>query len=459
MKFCCVTLFFEEGLVLSTCETTNSSDFVFHWVDLDGLYYWVSENVTDFETAQCVCISQSGDVRLAILQSTETYSAVSNYLNFNYDGEYWIDAVRPSGAGDYIWGNGCTLSQGDPRWSSNEPQDGDVYMGTCRVNGNTELCGAPAGDQLYRLLCQSVTPPHVFGPAPGNLTWVTLGSSGHVFGFSNQSLSFYEAREECSRHPGDVYLANLDMEFWEVAQYIFHNDPDGHYWIDATRPNASSQWTWGDGVPINSTFWAVGEPAGDELFARLRLRNGMVSLTGKFNPERNPYKFVCQRTEGSDDALVTLTWTSVGSAEDLFGFSTVQLDFRSAHRACAYHAGDVRLAYLDDVFSEVAGYIASHSPHRPYWVDASLSDGDSSFKWFNGVDVDSSVWIPGGPVKGHTLAHLTLTDGHVRLISSDNPNTTFYVICREEVTTSGSTTDLTPSDSRIQAATTIQNEA
>ena len=71
-----------------------------------------------------------------------------------------------------------------------------------------------------------------------NITWVYLANSSQIFGFSENELGFYEARNACANFGSNVILANLDKYFYEVQEYVYNFRREQQIWVDASRPTS-----------------------------------------------------------------------------------------------------------------------------------------------------------------------------------------------------------------------------
>ena len=62
------------------------------------MYFGILEQTTNYTSAKCICISKDGLTRLAIVDSPDMRTAVTEVLTLNYSTrQFWVDAVRPSG--------------------------------------------------------------------------------------------------------------------------------------------------------------------------------------------------------------------------------------------------------------------------------------------------------------------------------------------------------------------------
>ena len=65
------------------------------WFTANDLHYGVYDNVVNFTTARCLCDSQPGVTRLAVLDRESDFEAVQSYLWMDCLGEVlWVDANR-----------------------------------------------------------------------------------------------------------------------------------------------------------------------------------------------------------------------------------------------------------------------------------------------------------------------------------------------------------------------------
>ena len=71
-----------------------------------------------------------------------------------------------------------------------------------------------------------------------SITWIYVGNSSQLFGFSTNTMGFYEARSACADLGSNVTLACLDKYFYDVQQYVYIFRKDHEFWVDATRPNS-----------------------------------------------------------------------------------------------------------------------------------------------------------------------------------------------------------------------------
>ncbi|KAK7486350.1 hypothetical protein BaRGS_00022398, partial [Batillaria attramentaria] len=321
-----------------------------------------------------VAHQQPGNVRLAVLDSHAISDAVDRYLSYYRDAPaFWVDATRPSGDGNYEWGNGCPLPTDELLWKQDadgkEPKTNDTHAYIFSRGATTRLAGTSGQLMTYRPMCQSLEAPPMFGSVENStVSWVTFGSPEDTFGFSTIQLGFYDAREACLSQPGGAQLASLDKLFSEVVEYLKANNFSTGFWVGASRDSILGTFFWDNGNPLEGSYWLPAEPDTNDDVVLLRYdSNEGWGLKAKRRQDDSHY-FICKRTE----IKVTLEWTALGTSGQLFTFSNVTMDFDSARRSCAQQAGDVKLADLHDTFEEVKDYIGSHFPQRHYWVDATL---------------------------------------------------------------------------------------
>ncbi|KAK7486348.1 hypothetical protein BaRGS_00022396, partial [Batillaria attramentaria] len=377
--------------------------FTFSWIYLEGMYFWISENRTDFETAGNACSNQPGSVRLAVLDATTTYDAVSDYLYEHHRRDTWIDATRPSGTGDYTWGNGSPLHIGVLPWKQTEPHVGETHARLYATDGMMMLAGIKSADALYAPLCQSVTPPPLFGPAPDtDLTWVALGSPRQMYGFSTTTHLYYDAKATCEQEGGGSRLAVLHGTFCEVSAYIRSHLNAEDYWVGLSRPDTSFSWTWHDGTAVDNALWySDTEPDPSDLVAFVESGSSFSGLKATAGISTKFRRFVCEKTHEH------MEWTQLGSSGQLFSFSTVAMTWDVAKATCEDQAGDVELAVLDEDLQVVKDHIASHNPGQQYWVGATSKEFISPFEWSNGASVEDSAWSNGVPSADKVLASVS----------------------------------------------------
>ena len=82
-------------------------------------------------------------------------------------------------------------------------------------------------------------------------------------------------------------------------------------------------------------------------------------------------------TAGTADPA-PLNWTTLGTPGRKFGFSADKRSFLSARAACGARPGTVRLAVLDTLLEEVAGWAQANHSQPGFWVDASRPKSDTS---------------------------------------------------------------------------------
>ncbi|XP_070200995.1 uncharacterized protein [Littorina saxatilis] len=262
-----------------------------------------------------------------------------------------------------------------------------------------------------------------------NGVWVPLGSPSRQFFFSDDKKSFPEARETCAALPGYGRLANLDLMFAEVTDWILDNHSDREYWVDAARPeNINEDFQWGNGNPIDPSMWLFQTRA-SAFVARLRKNEGVVGLGDTTSYQDSKY-YVCET-----EPEVTLEWRLLGSPQKLFGFSRTQsLGLQSAREACSRQLGDVTLANLDTHFDDVKQVILDNYPNDEFWVDATLPAGESDFQWGNGVVVNDSMWHFASPVLGEPQARMT-NARTVALKTWSTADKDFHFICEGQPAT------------------------
>lgn len=83
------------GKTESTC--TPGPQPVLDWFTSNDVYYGVYDNSINFTTARCLCDSQPGITRLAVLDREADFHALGPNMNQHFLGQqFWIDANRSS---------------------------------------------------------------------------------------------------------------------------------------------------------------------------------------------------------------------------------------------------------------------------------------------------------------------------------------------------------------------------
>nr|KAG5699133.1 hypothetical protein BaRGS_014432 [Batillaria attramentaria] len=138
------------------------------------------------------------------------------------------------------------------------------------------------------------------------------GTASQTFGFSYERKTVPEARHACDYQPGEVSLATLDQTFFEVKQYVWDNYRSRHYWVDATS-SGDGNYVWSNGVAVESSVWADGEPDDDDVVARLDDKQNDIRLEGKNNPDNDEY-YVCEGVPETSGAHIE--WTTLGGYDN-----------------------------------------------------------------------------------------------------------------------------------------------
>ena len=87
-------------------------------------------------------------------------------------------------------------------------------------------------------------------------------NNGHCYGFVDQSLSWYNARDQCKQIGEGYDLVTIEND--EENQFLIdriRNDFDGNeYWIGAKENNNDNGFNWVDGSALTFTNWFINDP-------------------------------------------------------------------------------------------------------------------------------------------------------------------------------------------------------
>ncbi|KAL8594828.1 hypothetical protein ACOMHN_016069 [Nucella lapillus] len=233
---------------------------------------------------------------------------------------------------------------------------------------------------------------------------------------------------------GNVSLATLDYLYKKVVTYVKDNYPDKTFWLDAGNSTAmenesSPVYQWSTGAKVDPTY-ITRESGIGLMLVPLQNEPKMVETAVQVSAY-----FICEGLpEVTERKAVSpspsFKWVSLGTPSRRFGFSTDKRSFPEAKDACASVSGNVRLAILDTLFTEVADWIYRNERSKHYWVDVSRpkSAESSGLLWGDGQSVRDSLWKPGKSLSGDWAAR-------IRYVSSQSgvylEATTLYMTRRE----------------------------
>jgi hypothetical protein len=117
----------------------------------DRVYYFCT-NDDDWVGARNKCLKRGAD--LASLGDQAEHDLIWSKLK-SLDGEFWIGANDRDEEGVYVWTDGGSLSEDDPRWAQDEPiADGIVIKVDCVTVGGG--WNAPAPGEYRMVACEPV---------------------------------------------------------------------------------------------------------------------------------------------------------------------------------------------------------------------------------------------------------------------------------------------------------------
>ncbi|KAK7486336.1 hypothetical protein BaRGS_00022384, partial [Batillaria attramentaria] len=134
-------------------------------------------------------------------------------------------------------------------------------------------------------------------PAAANLQWVSFGScSSYAYGFSTDTKTYDGAKLSCSSQDGNVWLANLDDDFYLLQTY--KGSETVNYWVNGQgTAGQKSTFRWGNGNTIDDAYWAANEPSSGDTHLKFKTYGGSVMLKGT-TAVNTPYTYLCQGHPG-----------------------------------------------------------------------------------------------------------------------------------------------------------------
>ena len=87
-------------------------------------------------------------------------------------------------------------------------------------------------------------------------------NNGHCYGFVDQSLSWYNARDYCKQIGVGYDLVTIEdnEENQFLKNKIRTNFNGNEYWVGAKESNNGNDFVWVDGSDVTYTDWKSGEP-------------------------------------------------------------------------------------------------------------------------------------------------------------------------------------------------------
>ena len=82
------------------------------------------------------------------------------------------------------------------------------------------------------------SPQQVPNRTSHDISWTIFEDDNiiQIFGFSNISANYFEARDICRSYGANFSLATLETNFYAVSSYIANNyRTDDSFWVDATK--------------------------------------------------------------------------------------------------------------------------------------------------------------------------------------------------------------------------------
>ena len=89
-------------------------------------------------------------------------------------------------------------------------------------------------------------------------------NDGHCYGFVDQSLSWYNARDQCKQlgEEYDLVVVNNNAENQFLKDKIRNEFNGNQYWMGMKENDNDDGFVWIDGSDISYTDWKSGEPNG-----------------------------------------------------------------------------------------------------------------------------------------------------------------------------------------------------
>ena len=98
----------------------------------------------------------------------------------------------------------------------------------------------------------------VFSECPSNY----FLNNGHCYGFVDQSLSWYNARDQCKQIGEGYDLVTIeDNEENQFLKDTISSDFNGNeFWVGAKDDDNGNSFVWVDGSDVTYSDWKTGEP-------------------------------------------------------------------------------------------------------------------------------------------------------------------------------------------------------
>lgn len=431
------------------------------WSSFNNYCYFFNNTRSTWIGAKSACHQQQSNLVKVDDENTQFF------INSMSQKNQWIGLNDRSQEGVMVWeSDGTKLGRDDyTNWMEEEPNNQEGHE-NCVVIFKRKPVGKWADfdcNRKFSFICQrlaenaprSAPPatiqPKAYDPRCG-AEWEVGPTGAFCYHFSDEQLSWFDARVTCYHHGGELASITEKSEQYFIAGRIriFQSMA---LWLGANDLTRESEWHWNDYSPMSFFNWGTGQPDNIDRKENCALIAKATSFWYDSDcRSRNGY--ICKKKATQLEPTTVQTPTTVSpdyyyhcdegwKAFNSKCYKVVDelYTWHGARKNCRQNGGD--LVSIDNAAEQsfTKSILDGSEGQWLYWIGLNELNHKGTYTWSHGNKVQFTDWSLGEPnhLLGQSCVTMLFIDGKWRDYECDKQAKS---ICRKDMEKSKRTEDI-----------------
>lgn len=388
------------------------------WISFNNYCYYFNNTRSTWIGAKTTCQQQKGSLAKVNDQDTQYFIDTMSQKN------QWIGLNDRSQEGVMVWdSDGTKLLPGSyTNWMEEEPNNQEGHENCVLIFNRKPTLGKWVDfdcNRKFSFICQrlaenapTLTPPttlepSVYDPRCGP-EWEIGPTREFCYHFSDEQLSWFDARVTCHHHGGELASITEKSEQYFIAGRIRNFQSIG-LWLGANDLTRESEWHWNDYSPMSYFNWGTGQP--DNLDQKENCALLAKATSFWYDSDcRTRNGYICKK-EATELTPTTLPLPTTISAEyyyhcasdwEIFNDKCYKVvdetyTWHDARKHCRKIGGDLISidSGTEQTFAE--NILEAYEGLHLYWIGLNDINHKGTYTWSHGNKVEYTDWFLGEP--------------------------------------------------------------